>query len=103
MKTKDRSRKKSAKRLQAYELSRVRRVELLAVRKETAELGMTCGAVFKAEEGKESKIEGLGTSTAQDTVLVIYFNWSEERLRCKWPTISGVDCPKASHPTCEDP
>ncbi len=33
---------------------------LFARRKETAELGMRCGAVFKAEEGKESKSEGLG-------------------------------------------
>ena len=33
---------------------------LLARRKETAELGMRCWAVFKAEEGKESKSEGLG-------------------------------------------
>jgi hypothetical protein len=35
-------------------------VGLLARRKETAELGMKSGAVFKAEEGKESKTEGLG-------------------------------------------
>ncbi len=48
---------------------------------------MTCWIVCKVGAGKEGQSEGLATIMTQDSGLVIYYNCSDGRLRCKWPII----------------